>query len=171
MEVSPPPPPEAREKMMLKVKELFSEEIKTEVSPWVDLAASLWGVVQQLPLFNEERMMVKIKDIDEDRASGQFKCRVLVIKRPQFYPNWIDPFFADWSDPESDDESGDVEIEQVFFCIQVTVNLIKIDTLEKASALVVTKMKNPESLTVCGKPMPKKILSIVHNLTSKNLED
>ena len=93
-----------------------------------------------------------------------------MIKRPQFYPNWIDPFFADWSDPESDDESVNAEVKQVFFCMQVTVNLIQIDTLEKASALVVTKMKNPESLTVFGKPIPNKILSIVHNLTSKNLE-
>ena len=107
----------------------------------------------------------------ESSCSRNPSLRVLVIKRPQFYPNWIDPFFADWSDPESDDESGDVDVEQVFFCMQVTVNLIQIDTLEKASALVATKMKNPESRTVFGKPIPNKILSIVHNLTSKDLED
>ena len=75
------PPPEAREKMMLKVKELFSDEIKTEVSPWCDLAASLWVVVQQLPLFNKERMMVKIKNIDEDRARGQFKFREGLVEQ------------------------------------------------------------------------------------------
>ena len=46
--------------------------------------------------------------------------------------------------------------------------IIKIDSLQKMSGLVVSKMETPEALLVDGKPMPNRLLSIVQNLISKD---
>ena len=37
-----------------------------------DVEATLWFVVQRIPLFKEKRMMVKLKNIHDDRESGEF---------------------------------------------------------------------------------------------------
>ena len=39
----------------------------------------------------------------------------------------------------------------MIYCFDVTVTVVVIDTLEKSSALVVGKMKNPQTLMVFGK--------------------
>ena len=46
--------------------------------------------------------MVKLQNIHDSRGENYFKFTVVLLKRPQFYPKSIDPFFAMWSDPESD---------------------------------------------------------------------
>ena len=50
-----------REKMMAAMTDYFSETLEEE--PWSDVEATLWYVVQRLPLFKEKRMMVKVKNI------------------------------------------------------------------------------------------------------------
>ena len=46
--------------------------------------------------------MVKLQNIHDNRGENYFKFTVVLLKRPQFYPKSTDPFFAMWSDPESD---------------------------------------------------------------------
>ena len=41
-------------------------------------------------------MMVKLKNIRDDKESGEFEFKVFLTKRPEVYPNW--------DDPESDEE-------------------------------------------------------------------
>ena len=151
---------------MAAVKNFFAEELQPEYDPWRDLAGSLWFAVENI--LAVEKVMIKLKNIEEDRGSGKFKFSVLVIKRPDLYPNWTDPFYADWSEPDSDDYDDDGPEEQVFYCTLVTVDIIKIDSLQKMSGLVVSKMETPEALLVDGKPMPNRLLSIVQNLISKD---
>ena len=55
------PPEEFREKMLAALKDYFREKLEEE--PWSDIEATLWFVVQRIPLFKEKRMMVKIKNI------------------------------------------------------------------------------------------------------------
>ena len=51
-------------------KRFFCEKLEEE--PWSDAEATLWFVVQRIPLFKEKRMMVKLKNIHDDRESGEF---------------------------------------------------------------------------------------------------
>ena len=44
--------------------------------------------MQRLPLFKEKRMMVKLKNICDDRESGDFVFRVFLSKRPEVSPSW-----------------------------------------------------------------------------------
>ena len=64
------PPEEFREKMLAALKDNFREKLEEE--PWSDAEATLWFVVQRIPLFKEKRMMVKLKNIHDDRESGEF---------------------------------------------------------------------------------------------------
>ena len=91
------------------------------------------------------------------------------MKRPQFYPKSTDPFFAMWSDPESD--LDDEEETEMIYCFDVTVTAVVIDTLEKSSALVVGKMKNPQNLMVYGRPLPNDLLSLIQTLSDQNIDD
>ena len=102
--------------MMAAVKNFFAEELQPEYDPWRDLAGRLWFAVENILV---EKVMIKLKNIEEDRGSGKFKFSVLVIKRPDLYPNWTDPFYADWSEPDSDDDYDDGPKEQVFYCTLV----------------------------------------------------
>ena len=105
---------------MAAVKNFFAEELQPEYDPWHDLAKSLWFAVENILAF--EKVMIKLKNIEEDRGSGKFKFSVLVIKRPDLYPDWTDPFYADWSEPDSDDYDDDGPEEQVSYCTLVTVD-------------------------------------------------
>ena len=79
------PPKEFREKMMAALKDYFCEKLEEE--PWRDVEATpLWYVVQQTPLFKEKRMMVKLKNIRNDKESGEFEFKVFLTKRPEVYP-------------------------------------------------------------------------------------
>ena len=80
------PPEEFREKMMAALKNIFHEKLEEE--PWSDVEATLWYVVQRIPLFKEKRMMVKLKNIRDDRDSGEFDFKVFLTKRPEVYPSW-----------------------------------------------------------------------------------
>ena len=113
--------------------------------------------------------MVKLQNIHDNRGENYFEFTVVLLKRPQFYPKSIDPFFAMWSDPESDlDEEEGTEM---IYCFDVTVTVVVIDTLEKSSALVVGKMKNPQTLMVFGRPSPENLLSLVQTLSDENIGD
>ena len=67
LEGHPSPPEEFWRKMMPAVKDFFGEKLEAE--PWSNLEATLWYVVQRLPLFKAKRMMVKLKNIHEDQIS------------------------------------------------------------------------------------------------------
>ena len=92
------PPVEFWKKMMVAVNDFFDEKLEEE--PWSNLEATLWYVVQRLPLFKEQRMMVKLKNIRDDRESREFAFRVFLCKRPEVYPSW------NFDDPVSDDEEA-----------------------------------------------------------------
>ena len=55
-------------------------------------------------------MMVKLKNICDDKKSGEFEFKVFLTKRPEVYPNW--------DDPESDEEEVPSD---VFFGMKVNV--------------------------------------------------
>ena len=149
------PPEEFREKMLAALKDYFREKLEEE--PWSDIEATLWFVVQRIPLFKENRMMVKIKNIHDDRESGEFDFKVFLTKRPEVYPNW--------DEPESDEEELPAD---VFFAMKVSVKVESIDSLKKSSGLLVANM-TPDNLLVEEKPMPKILLSYVKNLASKDM--
>ena len=153
--------------MMSAVKNFFAEDLQPEYAPWRDLAGSLYFAVENI--LEQEKVMIKLDNIEEDRGSGKFKFSVFVIKRPDLYPNWNEAFYADWSEPDSDDGYEDGPEEQIFYGTLVTVDIIKIDSLQKQSALVVSKMKSPGALIIDGKQMPKRLLSIVQDLIDKDL--
>ena len=147
------PPKEFREKMMAALKDFFDEKLEEE--PWSDLEATLWYVVQRLPLFKERRMMVKLRNISDDRENGEFNFKVFLCKRPEVYPTW---------NGESDEEEAPPE---VYFCMEVSVKIVPMDSLQKSCGFLVAKM-NPDELLVEGKPMPKRLLSFVKDLASKD---
>ena len=159
VEGHPSPPEDFRKKMMVALKDFFNEKLEEE--PWDMVQATLWYVVQRLPLFKEKRMMVKLKNIVDDRDAGLFDFKVFLSKRPEVYPTW------NLDGPESDDEEAPAD---PFFCMQVNVTLVTIDSLQKNSGLVVSKLvEQNQPLLLKGRPMPKTVVKYVQNLTSKDL--
>ena len=105
--------------------------------------------------------MVKLKNIVDDRDAGLFEFKVFLSKRPEVYPTW------NLDGPESDDEEAPAD---PFFCMQVNVTLVTIDSLQKNSGLVVSKLvEQNQPLLLKGRPMPKTVVKYVQNLTSKDL--
>ena len=103
----------------------------------------------------------KLKNIRDDRESKEFAFRVLLCKRPEIYPSW------NLDDPESDQEEAP---QNPFFCMQVSVKVLSIDSLQKKSGLVVGKLLEENvPLLVEGRPMPKSVVAYVQDLTSKYL--
>ena len=80
---------------------------------------------------------------------------MFLCKRPEVYPTW---------NGESDEEEAPPE---VYFCMKVSVKIVPMDSLQKSSGLLVAKM-NPDELLVEGKPMPRRLLSFVKDLASKD---
>ena len=80
------PPEEFREKMLAALKDYFREKLEEE--PWSYIEKTLWFVVQRIPLFKQKTMMVKLKNIRDNRESGEFEFKVFLTKRPEVYPNW-----------------------------------------------------------------------------------
>ena len=79
------PPVEFREKMLAALKDNFREKLEEE--PWSDIEATLCFVVQRIPLFKEKRMMLKLKNIRDERANGKFEFKVFLRERPEVYPS------------------------------------------------------------------------------------
>ena len=132
------------------MKDYFSEQLEEE--PWSDVEATLCYAVQRIPLFKEKRMMVKLKNIHDDRETGEFEFKVFLTERPEVYPSW----------DESDDEEGPVP---VFFCMKVKIKVESIDSLKMSSGLVLAS----DNLLFEEKPMPKTLLSYVKNLASRDM--
>ena len=109
------PPEEFRGKMSAALKDYFSEKLE---EPWSDIEATLCFVVQRIPLFKEKRMMLKLKNIRDERANGKFEFKVFLTKKPEVYPSW--------DDQESDDEEVPAD---VLFGMKVDV---KGDSLKKS---------------------------------------
>ena len=88
--------------MMAKMKAFFAQELEKDICPWRDLAEGLFFALKNTQLFKEEKVLVKVKQTE--KAEATFKFKVFFLKRPQFYPNfnanWMDAFYADWTDPE-----------------------------------------------------------------------
>ena len=85
------------------------------------------------------------------------------------HPKWKDPYFADWTDPESDDDLKGPD-EEIFSCLSVCLEIIQMDTLQKCSAFMLAKMKkSPETLIVEDKPLPKQIQSLILSFISQDL--
>ena len=59
---------------MKKTTLYFLEKLQEE--PWSDLEATLCYEVQQIPLFKEKRMMLKLRNISDERESGEFDFKV-----------------------------------------------------------------------------------------------
>ena len=154
VDAHPCPPEEFREKMMVSIKDIFSSGLEEE--PWSTVEATLWYVVQRLPLFKEKRMMVKLRNICDDREGGKFVFKVYLCKRPEIYPSW------NLEDPVSDDEKAPAN---PFFCMQVNVKLIAIDSLQKMCGLVVSKVLQQNRPLL----MPKKLAEYVQGLTCNDL--
>ena len=77
------PPEEFREKMLSALNDFFREKLEDE--PWSDVEATLCYVVQRIPLFKEKRMMVKLKNIHDDRETKEFEFKVFLTERPEVY--------------------------------------------------------------------------------------
>ena len=106
-------------------------------------------------------MMVKLKQIVDDGETGVFDFRVFLSKRPEIYPSW------NLDDPVSDDEEAP---ENTFFCMQVNVKLLTIDSLQKKSGLVVSRLvEQNQPVLLEGRPMPKTLVEYVQELTSRDL--
>ena len=84
------PPKEFREKMIVALKDFFGEKLEEE--PWGEVQAALWYVVQQLRLFKEKRMMVKLRNISDDRENSWVNPKVRSQVAHQFgFPPWGKP--------------------------------------------------------------------------------
>ena len=95
------PPEDFRKEMVTALENYFLEGLQQE--PWGDIEATLGFVVQQKPIYKENRMMVKLRSIHENRDSGEFDFKVFLTKRPEEYSSW------NLDDPESDEEEAELQ--------------------------------------------------------------
>ena len=151
------PPWDFRVRMTGELKVFFSRILQPEI--WGDLEADLWASVQQLPLFKQKKLMVKLKSMTENKEEGIFNFKVFLTKRPDVWPRW--EFMHEVSE---DDEAP----PDVLFCMEVTVKVVQLDSLQIRSALLVGKL-NPEFQVWEGQPLPKTLKSIVNGLITKDL--
>ena len=149
------PPGEFRDIMTGQLKISFGRKLQPEI--WGDLEADLWASVQRLTLFKKLRLRVKLKSMTENKEEGHFNFKVFFTKRPA-------GLCGRW---EMDDEDEEAPLD-VIFCMEVTVKVALIDSLQKSSALLVGKMK-PEFQVWEGKPLPKTLTSFVNGMMTKDL--
>ena len=69
-------------------------------------------------------MMLKLKNICDERANGTFEFKVFLTKRPEVYPSW--------DDQESDDEEVPAD---VLFGMKVNIKVESMDSSEKSCGL------------------------------------
>ena len=149
------PPGEFRDKMTGELKIFFGRKLAPDI--WADLERSLWASVQKLPLFKQQKLMVQLKSMTEEK--GNFNFKLYLTKRPDVWPRW------DLDEASEDDETVPAD---VIFCMEVTVKVVLIDSLQKSSALLVAKMK-PELQVWEGKPLPKTLKLFVNGMKTKDL--
>ena len=149
------PPEELRDKMTGELKVFFGRKLAPDI--WADLERSLWASVQKLPLFKQQKLMVQLKSMTEEK--GNFNFKLYLTKRPDVWPRW------DLDEASEDDEEVPAD---VIFCMEVTVKVVLIDSLQKSSALLVAKMK-PEFQVWEGKPLPKTLKLFVNGMKNKDL--
>ena len=135
------PPGEFRDKMTGELKIFFGRKLAPDI--WADLERSLWASVQKLPLFKQQKLMVQLKSMTEEK--GNFNFKLYLTKRPDVWPRW------DLDEASEDD-----------------TKVVRMDSLQKSSALLIGKMK-PEFQIYNGKPLPKILHSLVNDLTNKDL--
>ena len=93
-----------------KGKSRFFFDRKLEPDIWGDFEANLLASVQWLPLFKQEKLMVKL---------------ILIGKRPEVWPSCE-------LDEVSDDEK---EPPNVLFCMEARVKIITMDSLQKSRVI------------------------------------
>ena len=74
----PSPSQEVREIMMIELKAFFAKELEDDLEPWRDLAACLWFALQNTYFFKKEKVLIKIKEPEEDRENAHFKFNVFI---------------------------------------------------------------------------------------------
>ena len=92
----------------------------------LDVEANLLASVQWLTVFKQEKLMVKLVGMMEDRENGKFYFKVFLSKRPEVWPTCE-------LDEMSDDEKAPPD---VLFCMEARVKIITMDSLQKSSALL-----------------------------------
>ena len=65
------PPEELRDKMTGELKVFFGRKLAPDI--WADLERSLWASVQKLPLFKQQKLMVQLKSMTEEKGNFNFK--------------------------------------------------------------------------------------------------
>ena len=151
------PPGEFRVRMTEQLKVSFGRKLQPEM--WGDLEADLWASVQRLPLFKQQKLMVKLRSMKENKEDGYYNFKVFLTKRPDVWPRW------EFMHEVSEDAGAPPE---VFFSMEVTVNVVTMDSLQKSSALLVGKM-SPEFQVWEGQPLPKILKTFVNSLITKDL--
>ena len=132
-------------------------------------AACLWFAFQDTDFFKEEKVLIKLKEIEEDREHGSFQFKVLLLKRPDLHPNWLEPYFSNWSEPESDDDLVG-PVEEIFSSVCVSLNIIQMDSLQKCTAFMLARMRNnTDTLAFQGKPLPKHMIGFIQNFISQDM--
>ena len=149
------PPEELRDKMTGELKVFFGRKLAPDI--WADLERSLWASVQKLPLFKQQKLMVQLKSMTEEK--GNFNFKLYLTKRPDVWPRW------DLDEASEDDEAVPAD---VLFAMVVNTKVVRMDSLQKCSALLIGKMK-PEFQIYNRKPLPKILHSLVNDLTNKDL--
>ena len=149
------PPGEFRDKMTGELKIFFGRKLAPDI--WADLERSPWASVQKLPLFKQQKLMVQLKSMTEEK--GNFNFKLYLTKRPDVWPRW------DLDEASEDDEEVPAD---VIFCMEVTVKVVLIDSLQKSSALLVAKMK-PEFQVLEGNPLPQTLKLFVNGMKTKDL--
>ena len=124
------PPGDFWEKVKGEIKVFFDRKLELDI--WGDLEANLLDSVQWLPLFKQEKLMVKIVGMMEDWVNGKFNFKVFLSKRPEVWPSCE-------LDEVSDDEKAP---PNVLFCMEARVKIITMDSLQKSSALLAGNIKS-----------------------------
>ena len=80
------PPGDFWEKVKGEIKVFFDR--KLELNIWGDFEANLLASVQWLPLFKQEKLVVKLIGMMEDRETGKFNFKVFLSKRAEVRSSW-----------------------------------------------------------------------------------
>ena len=94
------PPGEFRDKMTGELKIFFGRKLAPDI--WADLERSLWASVQKLPLFKQQKLMVQLKSMTEEK--GNFNFKLYLTKRPDVWPRW------DLDEASEDDEAVPADV-------------------------------------------------------------
>ena len=101
------PPGEFRDKMTRELKIFFLRKLAPDICKchsqiWGDLERSLWASVQKLPLFKQQKLMVQLKSMTEEK--GNFNFKLYLTKRSDVWPRW------DLDEESEDDEAVPADV-------------------------------------------------------------